>query len=169
MMFLDTLKLRWLSLSPRERVLLGTLVPVVLCGGIYLGLIEPLAREVAALETARTARVAAVERLAALAAEADALRSRVEPGATRTPLQGSLLATLDETARAAGLGPNIERIVPAGGDAANVVLRAAPQAALLAWLTGLENNAGITVSRGTLDRAEAPGLVNASLDMRVPN
>lgn len=168
-MLLDTLKLRWSGLSPRERVLLGTLVPVVLCGGIYLGLIEPLARDVAGLEAARAARLEAVERLAALAAEADALRARGESGATRTPLQGSLLATLDESARAAGLGPNIERIVPAGGDAANVVLRAAPQAALLAWLVGLENNSGITVSRGTLDRAEAPGLVNATLDMHIPH
>ena len=158
----------WQSLTSRERWLVGSLIPVVLGLLLEVGLIEPLQASVHALETAREARLASLLRLEALAAEARILQQRSGTPRGTVPAGVSLLTSLDETARAAGLGQQIERIVPVGEREASVVLRSARQAELLAWLVELRTTFGVEVRRATLDRAEAAGVVNASLELFVP-
>jgi|GEM_PF-2497208 type II secretory pathway component PulM len=164
----ERLVLWWQALSTRERGLVGSLVPLLLGVLLYVGLVEPLQNSVSTLATAREARIEGLQRLEALAAEARTLQRR--GGAQRgTPPSGvSLLTSLDETARAAGLGPQVERIVPVGEREASVVLRGALQSDLMGWLVQLRTGLGIEVRRATLDRAEAPGTVNASLELFIP-
>lgn len=155
----------WQGLSSRERWLVGSLIPLVLSVLVQVGLIEPLKTSVKQLETARDARIASLQRLEALAAEARTLQRHAAAPPGTAPDGVSLLTNLDETARAAGLGPQIERIVPVGEREASVVLRSAPQSELLGWLVQLRTAFGVEVRRATLDRAEAPGTVNASLEL----
>jgi len=159
----------WQGLSSRERWLVGSLVPLLLGVLLHVALVEPLQRSVRTLTVAREARIAGLQRLEALAAEARALQQR--GGAPRGTLTSgvSLLTSLDETARAAGLGPQVERIVPVGAREASVVLRGALQADLLGWLVQLRTMSGVEVRRATLDRAEVPGTVNAGLELFIPD
>ena len=158
----------WQGLSNRERWLVGSLIPLLLGVVLYVVLIEPLQTSVATLQTARDARIAGLQRLEVLAAEARTLQRR--GGAPRGAAQSgvSLLTSLDETARAADLGPQVERIVPVGEREASVVLRGARQSSLLGWLVQLRTEFGIEGRRATLDRAEEPGMVNASLELFIP-
>ena len=158
----------WQGLTGRERWLVGSLVPLILAVFLYILFIEPLQTSVRTLEAARDARIASLQRLEALAAEARALQ---RPGGVprgAAPSGVSLLTSLDETARAAALGPQVERIVPVGEREASVVLRGARQSNLLGWLVQLRTEFGIEVRRVTLDRAEEPGMVNASLELFLP-
>jgi general secretion pathway protein M len=75
----------------------------------------------------------------------------------------SLLAVTDSTARAGGLGPALKRVEPEGGNSVRVWLEGASFDVLVKWLGTLSTQHGVDADSVTLERHEAPGLVNARL------
>jgi type II secretory pathway component PulM len=148
-----------LDRTPRERAALAVLALVALPAALWLGLAEPL---LARREAARTALAAAEDErawLAARLAEAAAL-----PAVDRTAPAG--LAALDQRLTAADLGadsPEGARLADAGGEAVTLRLDAAPFGRLMAWLDGIEAEAGYRVTTLTLTPAAEPGRVDADL------
>ena len=82
--------------------------------------------------------------------------------AVQSPADGrSLLTRVDQTARAAGLGAALKQITPQGDDKLNARLDAVEFDKLLLWLSALEHEHRITLINLSVDRAAAPGRVNA--------
>lgn len=83
-------------------------------------------------------------------------------GAAQPQADGrSLLTRVDQTARAAGLGPALKQITPQGDDKLNARLDAVEFDQLLPWLGALEREHRITLINLSVDRTETPGRVNA--------
>ena len=70
---------------------------------------------------------------------------------------------VDQTARAAGLGASLKRLVPQGDDQISVQLDAVAFNALLNWLLKLEREQRLTLINLNVDRTGSPGLVNVRI------
>jgi general secretion pathway protein M len=80
----------------------------------------------------------------------------------------SLPGLVDRTARDAGLAGNLKGTDPAGAKELRVRLEAAPFDAMAGWLLQLERAQGVTVENATIERAQEPGKVNASISLVGP-
>lgn len=153
----------WLGLEPRQRWVLGIAGMLLLATILYVAAWEPLAE---ARDTARQ-RVAAqyqlLEWLQAVEPVAAQLRNRREAA----PVAGnaSLLARVDETARAAGLAGAIQRIEPAGDGRVRIWLDQAGFEKLMAWLGSAAAEQGLVVNQLTAERADAEGTVNTRITL----
>ena len=78
----------------------------------------------------------------------------------------SLLSVADSEARTAALGPALKRVEPEGKDAVRVWLDGASFDALVAWLEVMSSRYAADVDTISIERAGAPGLVNARLTLR---
>lgn len=76
----------------------------------------------------------------------------------------SLLARVDEGARAAGLGPSLLRVEPQGNGRVRVQFQAVPFDALVDWLQPLRAS-GVRVEELSLQRGSGVGLVDARLTL----
>jgi len=155
----------WQTLQPRERRILALGGLVLLAATLFLLVIEP------ALEQRSQARERLADARAELAwmqahAPEVAARQEREPGTdprSRGSGDGrSLIAHVDASARAAGLGERLARVRPTE-DGVAVVLEGAPFGELMRWLGELETDAGILASRIVLERGARPGRANADL------
>lgn len=160
------MKAFWNNLQRREqRILLaGGLVLLMAVG--FLGAVEPL---LDSREQARDRLVEARAELAwmqanAAAASAAATRDNSPAQAGQRPrLEGrSLIAHVDASARASGLGEHLARARPSE-TGVNVHLEAAPYDALMRWLGELEQEDSVVPGRILLERVIDPGRVNAEL------
>lgn len=97
------------------------------------------------------------------AQEVKRLRSAV-PAIQRTGGQ-SLLATVDHTARAGGLGNALKRVEPESGNNVRVWLDGASFDQLVLWLSQLQEKYGIQVASINVERQESPGMVTARLTL----
>jgi general secretion pathway protein M len=70
---------------------------------------------------------------------------------------------VDQTARAAGLGTALKRLVPQGDDQISVQLDAVAFNPLLNWLLKLEREQRLTLINLNVDRTGNPGLVNVRI------
>jgi general secretion pathway protein M len=153
----------WQELAARERLTLslGALVLALVVG--YLAVLEP----------ALDRRQALAEQARVLEAELDWLKSQVSAvRATSTPRpaladsrpasQGSLLAVVDASARAAGLGDALRRVRPQGAAVLAELDRAAYDE-LMRWLATMETTHGLRTVTLTVDRSDTPGSVNAQV------
>lgn len=159
---LQQLRTRFQALEARERYfLLGAFV-VVMLTLFYLLVVEPLVQYHDQLQT----------RIAMQREEVSWMRGAVqvlgERGGTATSdvqAGGSLLALTDSSARSAGLAKQLKRIQQEGDDAVRVRLEAASFDQMILWLDDLERRYGVVATEMSVDRAEGPGLVNASLTL----
>ncbi|WP_018881437.1 type II secretion system protein GspM [Thioalkalivibrio sp. ALE30] len=160
------MKAFWNNLQSREQRLLlaGGLILLIAAG--FLGVIEPLldsreqARERLAEARAELAWMHANASAAAAAASRDRGSAQADP---RPRLEGrSLIAHVDASARASGLGEHLARARPSE-TGVNVHLEAVPYSALMRWLGELEQEDGVVPGRILLERVVDPGRVNAEL------
>jgi len=154
----------WQDLAARERRLLvaaGVLVALVT---VWLAVWEPLTQT----------RRALYEELAADRALLDWLE-RIEPEARRLDARDRAerslggrapLAVVDQSARAAGLAGALRRIEPGSGEAIRVEFEAAAFAELMGWLQDLLRQRPFRVQRFEAARAQDPGRVDASVELR---
>ncbi len=152
----------WAGLSPRDRRVLSW-------GGIVLAAIlawlliwEPLrdARDAARLRVA-----AAMTDLSAMRAAAPQLRA-LDGGTTLAVRDGrSLLALVDATARASGVGEALLRVEPVAGDQVRVYFEGAGFDALVAWLEELESRQGVRLGDVSIHRAAGVGRVDARMSL----
>lgn len=156
------MKQYWQNLSTRERRLVvvgGALALAV--GLVGLGWYPLLQARTELAERVRDNR-AEVAWMRAAAEQLQALRGG--EGARPAPQQRgerSLLALIDETARSEGLAESIRRGEPAGEGRVRVWLDRASFDRIVRWLTRLDAAFGVRVTELSIDRADAPGRVNA--------
>jgi general secretion pathway protein M len=149
----------WLqSLEQRERILVCTAAVLLAIFLAYFAVLAPFANAV-------NSRMARVERkqqdLAWLKGIAPTLRSL----ATSQPAGSneSLVVLIDRTARQAGLASAVTSQTPNGDRGMRVRLESANFDTLVAWLSSLQQQYGVSVESAAIDRSEKSGIVNASL------
>ncbi|GIX22740.1 MAG: hypothetical protein KatS3mg121_1523 [Gammaproteobacteria bacterium] len=163
--WLQTLRERWDTLAPRERLYLGlgAVLSAVLL--FYALLWLPLERNIARLEDVTARQVEDLQWMREAAARIRALEQR---GAGRLPAGGSLLALVDQRLIAAGLKSALARMEPDGPDAVKLWLNGAAFDRLVLLLGELEQNHGIRVASLAVTATDTPGLVDARLTLRKP-
>ncbi|HET7675600.1 MAG TPA: type II secretion system protein M [Gammaproteobacteria bacterium] len=149
------------GLAPRER-------RIVTAGGIVLLLIILWLAIVSPWLNAKTALAARVEAdaqtLAWMQQAAPRLKQleRAAPHAAAT-VNRSLFAVVEQTAQSSPIGANIKQFQPRGDKSVQVHLEAAPFDALIEWLGQLQAQSGVAISALNVQRADAPGTVNADV------
>ncbi len=158
------MKAYWNNLQAREQRVLLAGGLVLLVAVVFLGVVEPL------LESREQSR----DRLAQARAElawmqahapkvAEARDREPAQGARRPDLEGrSLIAHVDASARAFGLGEYLARVRP-GETGVTVRLEGAPYADVMRWLGELEGQDNVVPGRILLERVAEPGRMNAEL------
>lgn len=154
---------QWLStLAPRERVMVlggGAALAVTL---LFLTIWEPLLktheRRQADLDTARVL----ANRLEEIAAAA---QRAPRNGSAAVNRNLSLLAAVDQSAKAGTLSKPPARIQPEGDAEVKVWLEDVPFEALVRWLADLEARYGIRAQTAEIERQSGAGLVNARLSL----
>lgn len=163
----QSLQAAWRSREPREQRILiaGGIVCVLLLGWALVW--HPLVRAHQDLEARLGARQQDLAFMQQAEAQLKALSQREHKGGASR--QGkSLLALADASARDAGLGPKITRIEPLDGKRIRLEYKAADFDVLMAWLSGLRGQYGISAEDISLDRAAGTGQVNARLTLGEP-
>lgn len=154
----------FLGLDRRERltVLIGGVATLLML--VYAGIVDPLLSTQARLEQRVQSDTALVSRLQSAVSEIESLRgaARSQSGAATNE---SLFGTVDRTARSTALGPAVKRMQPDGKDSVRIQLEGAPFDALVSWLGALQSDYGIHVDSVSVDRADAPGTVNAQIKL----
>ncbi|MEO7773715.1 MAG: type II secretion system protein M [Steroidobacteraceae bacterium] len=157
-----TLRTRLDSLGSRER-------RMVLGGGILAGvllvflLVMPLERNLSKLSASVTRKQAD---LAWMQSVAPALAS-AGPAASVPATQDSLVVVIDRAARESGLAQSLTGSQPSGDGGLRVQLEKAPFNSLVQWLGRLSERNGVRVESASIDAASEPGLVNASIVLRI--
>ncbi|ORE86243.1 General secretion pathway M protein [Oceanococcus atlanticus] len=77
----------------------------------------------------------------------------------------SLLSDVDSSSKRNGLGDKIKRIQPEGQTSVRVWIEGVPFEQLLRWMDQLQNQLGIVLSDGSLDRDDIAGTVKARLTL----
>jgi type II secretory pathway component PulM len=89
------------------------------------------------------------------------------PTIARPSTNESLLVVVDRAAREAGLGGSLTSSEPQGPGQLRVRLEKAPFDIMIGWLARLADQNGISVETANIDRAGTPGIVTASLVLRL--
>ena len=146
----------------QRMVLFGAVAAALL---LVLAVFMPLDRNVSRTHT-RVARKQAD--LAWMQAAAPALAA-AGPAIAAPTSQGALIVVVASSARESGLGNALSSTEPNGQGALRVRLDRAPFDGMVTWLYRLSQQNGIHVDSASIDAANAPGLVNASLVLRTGN
>lgn len=140
--------------SERERrMLLAGAVALVLI--LVFAIILPLDRSVAHAKQRLALKRAD---LAAMQAEVPEIANSVPP-----PSGESLILIVDRSARESGLEKSLAGSEPGGQNSLSVRLEKAPFDALIGWLGRLAQQNGVVVDSATIEKAGAPGQVNAAI------
>lgn len=155
---------RFASLSDRERRALVLAAAAVLLALVYLLVLAPLQKQLAddrqGLQTARSL----YQHLVLMAAESKSLRATSVTGGVNDGR--SLLAVVDDTARAAGLAETIGEMTPDGQGQVRMTLDKVSFDRLMLWLVQLEQKNRITVDKITVTAGDKPGEVRVVLTLQ---
>jgi len=143
----------WNGLSPRERVLVGTLGVLLAIAVVVYGVVKPLQ----AIRADALADIRTYETLNARIRAAGTLGQAGPP-----PRTGPAPAIV--TASASSVGLTVTTEATPGGVRASAT--DAGYDAVLAWLADLARTSGLSVTRVDLQRGSAPGRVNAVVEFR---
>jgi len=152
----------FLSLAPRERLIVGLGGGVVVLILLYVLLVEPFVQGIAEREQ----RIAQLEEdlawMVDAASEVVALR---ETGATTDEIDSDqpVYLAIDDAVSAAGL-PQPDELAPDGSDTARVEFDEVAFDRLMEVIADLESQSGIVVTRARFERQEA-GIVTARLTL----
>jgi general secretion pathway protein M len=147
------------ALSARERRLVtaGGVLAVIL---FVVGILIPLDRSVAHAQQRLAKKHADLAWMQSVAPELAA--AAPPPAATGE----SLLVIIDRSARESGLAGALSGSEPGGPGSLSVRLEKAPFDTLIAWLARLALQNGVSVDSATIEKAGAPGTVNAAIVLR---
>ncbi|MBK7792676.1 MAG: type II secretion system protein M [Betaproteobacteria bacterium] len=149
---------RWLAeRSPREQALLGAAAAALLAAGLWWGVAQPLAADVARLRSAAPQARAALAEGQRMAAAIPAL-ARTQRPAPDAPMRATI-----ERALAATVGPIPGTQIDAQGERLRVSLPAVPFDALVALLESLQRDARLQLHEATLTARVDGGSVRAEL------
>ena len=144
------------ALPERERRLLagGLALAVAI---LLFGVVIPLDRSVAHAHQRLARKHADLTWMQGVAPELAA--SAPPPAATGE----SLLVIIDRSARESGLAGALAGSEPGGPGSLSVRLAKAPFDTLVGWLSRLAQQNGVSVESASIEKADAPGLVNAAI------
>jgi general secretion pathway protein M len=152
-MYTERFRSWWSTLSPRERVLVGTLGALLVAVVLVYGIVKPLqAARASALADIRT-----YETLSARIRAAPALGPSGPP-----PRTGAPDVIVSSSAATSGVVAQVQPI-PGGMRA---TAPAASYDAVLAWLADIARTSGLTVTHVELQPTATPGQVNAVVEFR---
>jgi general secretion pathway protein M len=142
--------------SPRERrmVIVGAVLAALL---LLFGVLLPLDRSVAHAQQRLAKKHADLSWMQSVGPEIAS--SGPPPSATGE----SLLVIVDRSARESGLAGALAGSEPGGPGRLSVRLEKAPFDALIAWLARLAQQNGVAVDSASIEKAGAPGQVNAAI------
>lgn len=158
---LQEMRQRFDALEVRERRFLVAGALVVLLSIVFLAVVQPLRTYHANLESRVTAER---ELVAWMRSAANVLQQR-GPQQQPAAQSGSLLTVTDSSARDIGLAQSLRRIQQEGDDAVRVRLESASFDTVVVWLENLQQRHGVVASEMTVERLDAPGLINASVTL----
>ncbi|MFO1432221.1 MAG: type II secretion system protein M [Candidatus Competibacteraceae bacterium] len=153
----------WNNLGERERWIVGGGGTVTLLFLLYTLAWHPFQTNLRNLRQTVAAQHQDLAWMQQAAREVKRLSSPSAAGTARQTNPQSLLTLVDQTARAAGLGPLMKRIEPQGEDKLRVQFEQVSFDQLVRWLGSLEQDYGVTSASVTLDRQAEAGRVDARL------
>jgi type II secretory pathway component PulM len=156
------MKLSLESLNERERrmVMIGGIAAVLV---LIFGVLLPLNSSVSKAQERVGKKQADLVWMRAVGPEL----ASAGPTVARPSSQESLLVVVDRAARESGLGGALTSSEPQGPGVLRVRLEKAPFDILVGWLGRLADQNGISVDTANIDTAGAPGVVTASLVLRL--
>jgi type II secretory pathway component PulM len=157
---LQNLSLQNLSERERRMVLFGGIAAVLV---VIFGVLMPLQSSVSKAQERIGKKQADLQWMQSVGPELAA----AGPTVARPSTQESLLVVVDRAAREAGLGSSLTSSEPQGPGLLRVRLEKAPFDLMLGWLARLAEQNGITIDSANVDSAGAPGVVTASLVLRL--
>jgi general secretion pathway protein M len=155
------------SLGTRERMILAAGLALLIPLLVWALLWQPLAGSVDRLEEEVAQQRETLAWMQRAAAEVKRLRG--SGGTAAAGLGGrSLLAVVDQSARAAGLGGGVKRIEPESADAVRVTLEGVAFDTVLTWLDALGRDFGVAAGMVSVEREPVPGQVRMRLTLHAP-
>jgi type II secretory pathway component PulM len=153
---LSSLPETFANLSERDRrvLVIGAIAAAAL---LLFGVIVPLDRSVARERAKLTQKRADLAWMQSVAPE---LASSTAPPSASGE---SLLVIIDRSARESGLASAMAGSEPGGPNSLSIRLEKAPFDVLIAWLMRLSQQNGVLVDSAVIEKAGAPGLVNAAI------
>jgi len=154
------------QLAPRERLLVAVAAALLVVALIVLLGIRPIVNQ-----SKRGHELVADKR--ELLAELRDVAARFGPqrGDTQTVGAGgdqSMVLVIDQTTRSAGLAQFLKRNQPDGTSSIRLRFENAPFDMLISWLSGLQQQYGVSVASANIDVAAEPGRVNCNLTLTRP-
>ncbi len=147
------LQLWWSGLSPRERVLVGTLGAILAALILVFGIVKPL-------QGARADAIADIRSHETLAARVRAAGTLVAPGTQPKLSDGPPIEAAQTAATAVGLTVTL---TPGGAGATGQVAEASYEA-VVGWIAAVERTTVLRARRVEMTKGSAPGRVSASVE-----
>jgi general secretion pathway protein M len=160
----DDLRHWFMSLERRERRVLGGGAIILLAVVVYGAVLTPYAHSKAALAAHVSEQRALLAWMRPATEQIQSLGGS-QPAAIPA---GSLLATINREASAAGLGNALRQVQQQNDGSVRVQLEGASFDTMLHWLGDLRQRFGINVSDMSVQRGSGAGLVSANLSLQGP-
>lgn len=157
----------WISLSERERLMLGAGGLLLLLGALYVILWASFFSRLAALRLTVPAKRSELAWMREAAAEVALLRPTGQGGAA-THVGGSIMALIDQTAKQEKLGGKLKRIEPDGENGAKVWVEEAPFDDIMRWVALLESKYAIRATAFSAESLAGSGFVKVRLTLVGP-
>ncbi len=158
------MKAWWLQLNTRERVLISAGILLTLALLLYTLVWEPFRNANHRLRRNVAEQRAELSWMREAAREIKRLNASGQ--SSMVTAKGSLLTQVDQTARAAGLGSALTRVIPQSGGQLSIQLDAVEFKPFITWLELLERDHHITIINLSINRAGRSGHVNARIILR---
>lgn len=155
------------GLEPRERLVLGAGAAVLALVLVYALIWDPLAGRYRQLQERVASQQETLIWMQQAAIRIKALRGAA-PGGGRGLGGRSLMAVVDQSARAGGLADSIKRIEPDGTKGVKVWLEGAAFDPMVIWLGDLARNYGVEAGSLSIE-PQGAGRVNARLTLSEPS
>ena len=146
-------RLWWSGLSPRERVLVGTLGAILAALIMVFGIVKPL-------QGARADAIADIRSHETLAARVRAAGTLVAPGTQPALADGPPIEAAQAAASAAGVTVTLS---PGGAGATGQVAEASYEA-VVGWIAAVERTTVLRARRVEMTKGSAPGRVSANVE-----
>lgn len=163
---MDDVKNWWAGRAPREQLLLGIMLALLVGMVLWLGIWRP---SQAGLRNAAIINAEAVERHADVARKTGWLKQGAgqgQNGNTGAAGAASVEQIVTQSAAEAGFTP--DRVQAQGAQSVELAIASARSTALLGWIASLEEQ-GIAVERAMISPSGASGAVSAQLTFRWVN
>jgi general secretion pathway protein M len=161
---MNKLKTWYAGLQEREQrvVAIGGIALAVII--VFAGILMPLQSVVTKLNQGNETKRQDLAWMRVNAGEVQAAASQIPANTGEAPV-----VLVDRVGRESGLAGALRGTQPNGTGGVRVQLEAASFDTMIAWLGTLDRRFGFAIESITVDRAAAPGLVNANITFAPPN